>query len=148
MRVSTDRSKAVEHGKGLFSVKLIDGSCGAGQISMLYGWLKPGAQHARHTHDTEELVYVLSGEGEMELDGREFAVRAGDAIRLPKGMLHATRNTHSFNDLVFIAAFSDQIIDAQAWIDVTVDRSPESSLTRFFNRARWLARRIARRLTR
>jgi quercetin dioxygenase-like cupin family protein len=148
MLVSTDRSKAIEHAPGLFSIKLIDGSRGAGQLSMLQGWLKPGAQHARHTHDTEELVYVMSGEGVMELCGREFPVRAGDAVRLPRRTLHATRNTHSTDDLVFIAAFGDQIIDARAWTEGGRIGTPESPMTSFFNRARWVVRRIFRRLMR
>jgi quercetin dioxygenase-like cupin family protein len=144
MLVSSDKLKAVEHAPGLFSIKLIDGSRGAGQLAMLHGWLKPGAQHARHTHDTEELVYVMSGEGTMELRGREFPVRAGDAVRLPPNSLHATRNTHACDDLVFIAAFADQIIDARAWTEGGSRSHPESPWVPLFNRGRWALRRLSR----
>ena len=57
--------------------------------------LLPGKGHDRHDHpDSEEILYVLSGAGEQMLDdGEPFAVRAGDAIHVPAGMFHSTRNT-------------------------------------------------------
>jgi oxalate decarboxylase/phosphoglucose isomerase-like protein (cupin superfamily) len=57
--------------------------------------LQPGKGHDRHNHpDAEEILYVLSGEGEQMLDdGDPFSVRAGDTIYVPTAMFHATRNT-------------------------------------------------------
>jgi oxalate decarboxylase/phosphoglucose isomerase-like protein (cupin superfamily) len=59
--------------------------------------LLPGKGHDRHNHpDAEEVLYVLSGEGQQMLDDggeRWFAVSAGDTIYVPQGMFHATINS-------------------------------------------------------
>lgn len=57
--------------------------------------LQPGRGHDRHNHpESEEILYVLSGEGEQMLDDHEpFAVKPGDTIYVPTGLFHSTRNT-------------------------------------------------------
>ena len=57
--------------------------------------LQPGRGHDRHNHpESEEILYVLSGEGEQMLDdGEAFNVKPGDAIYVPIGVFHSTRNT-------------------------------------------------------
>jgi mannose-6-phosphate isomerase-like protein (cupin superfamily) len=49
---------------------------------------------SRHVHnDCEECIYVLAGEGMTEADSGNYALKAGDAIVIPSGEKHATRNT-------------------------------------------------------
>jgi oxalate decarboxylase/phosphoglucose isomerase-like protein (cupin superfamily) len=57
--------------------------------------LQPGRGHDRHNHpESEEILYVLSGEGEQMLDDRDaFQVKPGDTIYVPTGVFHSTRNT-------------------------------------------------------
>ncbi len=57
--------------------------------------LLPGKGHDRHNHpESEEVLYVLSGEGEqMVADEESFTVRAGDTIYAPTAVFHSTRNT-------------------------------------------------------
>jgi len=57
--------------------------------------LQPGRGHDRHNHpESEEILYVLSGEGEQMLDdGEHFAVKSGDTIYVPTGVFHSTMNT-------------------------------------------------------
>jgi oxalate decarboxylase/phosphoglucose isomerase-like protein (cupin superfamily) len=57
--------------------------------------LQPGRGHDRHNHpESEEILYVLSGEGEQMLDDREvFQVTPGDTVYVPTGVFHSTRNT-------------------------------------------------------
>jgi oxalate decarboxylase/phosphoglucose isomerase-like protein (cupin superfamily) len=57
--------------------------------------LLPGKAHDRHNHpESEEVLYVLSGEGEQMVDdGEPFAVAAGSTIYVPTGVYHSTRNT-------------------------------------------------------
>jgi oxalate decarboxylase/phosphoglucose isomerase-like protein (cupin superfamily) len=57
--------------------------------------LLPGKGHDRHNHpESEEILYVLSGEGEqMVADGEPFPVRAGDVIYVPTAVFHSTLNT-------------------------------------------------------
>ncbi len=59
--------------------------------------LLPGQGHARHNHpESEEILYVLSGEGEqmLEHDGKEewFSVKAGDTIYVETAQFHSTMN--------------------------------------------------------
>jgi oxalate decarboxylase/phosphoglucose isomerase-like protein (cupin superfamily) len=57
--------------------------------------LLPGQGHDRHNHpESEEVLYVLSGEGEQMVDdGEPFPVAAGSTIYVPTGVFHSTRNT-------------------------------------------------------
>lgn len=57
--------------------------------------LLPGKGHDRHNHPhSEEILYVLSGEGMQTLhDGMPFPVKAGDTIYVPTAAYHATMNT-------------------------------------------------------
>jgi oxalate decarboxylase/phosphoglucose isomerase-like protein (cupin superfamily) len=57
--------------------------------------LLPGRGHDRHNHpESEEILYVLSGEGEQMLDdGEPFPVKPGDTIYVPTGVFHSTSNT-------------------------------------------------------
>jgi oxalate decarboxylase/phosphoglucose isomerase-like protein (cupin superfamily) len=57
--------------------------------------LQPGRGHDRHNHpESEEILYVLSGEGEQMLDDLEpFEVKPGDTIYVPTGVFHSTKNT-------------------------------------------------------
>lgn len=57
--------------------------------------LMPGGGHDRHNHpDAEEILYVLSGQGDQMLDdGEPFPVAAGDVIYIPTGVYHSTINS-------------------------------------------------------
>ena len=53
----------------------------------------PGATAPRHSHPGEETAYVLSGAIEYRIDGRpSVTVRAGEALFIPAGAIHAARN--------------------------------------------------------
>lgn len=41
----------------------------------------------------DEFYYILSGSGEMEIDGRRVPVKAGDHIFTPNGVAHGIENT-------------------------------------------------------
>ena len=57
--------------------------------------LLAGKGHERHNHpESEEILYILSGEGEQMVDdGEPFPVRAGDTIYIPTAIYHSTINT-------------------------------------------------------
>ena len=57
--------------------------------------LLPGQGHDRHNHPaSEEVLYVLSGEGVQTLDdGEPFPVKAGETIYVPAAVYHSTLNT-------------------------------------------------------
>ena len=47
----------------------------------------------RHTHPGEEIIYVLAGSLEYQIDGQPTKVyHAGEALTVPAGVIHAVRN--------------------------------------------------------
>lgn len=45
--------------------------------------IAPGAGVPQHRDPTEEYIYVLEGGGEITIDGRKHALRAGSAVFMP-----------------------------------------------------------------
>ncbi|MHC2437448.1 cupin domain-containing protein [Bradyrhizobium sp. USDA 4451] len=55
--------------------------------------IAPGKAFGRHTHPGEEIIYVLAGTLEYDVDGRPPAtLRAGDVLFIPAGAIHAAKN--------------------------------------------------------
>ncbi len=70
--------------------------------SLAEATLPAGASTTRHHHRlSEEIYFLLSGTGEMELDGTRREVRPGDAILIPPGAWHTITAT---SDLRFLCA--------------------------------------------
>jgi oxalate decarboxylase/phosphoglucose isomerase-like protein (cupin superfamily) len=56
--------------------------------------LEPGKGHDLHTHpDSDEILYVVGGEGEQTVAGETREVSAGRMIFVPAGVEHGTHNT-------------------------------------------------------
>ncbi len=53
-------------------------------------WIKAGVKHHFHASHTE-CIYILEGEGLMELGEGEFRVVAGDYVQIPKGTIHSVQ---------------------------------------------------------
>lgn len=58
--------------------------------------LNAGAKVAEHTHEASETLVVLDGAGVVTIDGKKYAVKAGDTIHIPKGVKHAAEATTRF----------------------------------------------------
>jgi quercetin dioxygenase-like cupin family protein len=64
-------------------------------IQVLVGFA-PGASFPRHAHPGEEIVYVVEGALEYQLDGRPpVTVKAGEVLFIPHGTPHAVKNVGS-----------------------------------------------------
>jgi quercetin dioxygenase-like cupin family protein len=57
----------------------------------------PGAAFPRHTHPGEEIVNVLEGTLEYEVDGKPVTLKAGDVLFIPAGTIHAAKNVGNVN---------------------------------------------------
>ena len=57
--------------------------------------IAPGQASPRHTHPGEEIIYVLEGTLEYEIDGKVSRVKAGDVLFVPAGAPHLARNLGS-----------------------------------------------------
>jgi quercetin dioxygenase-like cupin family protein len=56
-----------------------------------------GYTSPRHTHPGEEIVYVIEGTLEYEIDGKSVQVKSGDVLFVPTGAIHAAKNIGSGN---------------------------------------------------
>jgi quercetin dioxygenase-like cupin family protein len=78
---------------------------GANVASLGYSVFTPGTELTLVKHETEEFAYVLSGHGELRLDGEApVAFAAGDGIFIPAGVWHAVLNT-SEEDVAMVFGF-------------------------------------------
>ena len=60
--------------------------------------LAPGVAFPKHSHPGEEIVYVLEGSLEYEVEGKPpVTLRAGDVLFVPAGAVHSAKNVSSGN---------------------------------------------------
>jgi quercetin dioxygenase-like cupin family protein len=60
--------------------------------------LGPGAPLVKHTHPGEEIIYILEGSLEYQVEGQPTRTcTAGDALTVPAGVVHAVHNVGSGN---------------------------------------------------
>ena len=57
-----------------------------------------GAAFGRHTHPGEEIIYVLEGSIEYQVEGKPpVTLKAGEVLFIPAGTIHAAKNVGSGN---------------------------------------------------
>ena len=72
---------------------LVDGErCPGAGMTLGVVEIAPGESNQRHMHDCEEVLYLIAGELEHAIGDEWVRLRAGDAIRIPKGTPHQARN--------------------------------------------------------
>jgi quercetin dioxygenase-like cupin family protein len=55
--------------------------------------IEPGIAFPKHTHPGEEIIYVLKGSLQYEVEGKPPAtLKAGDVLFIPAGTVHAAKN--------------------------------------------------------
>jgi quercetin dioxygenase-like cupin family protein len=60
--------------------------------------IAPGVLAPKHTHFGEEIIYVLEGTLEYELEGKPpVTLKAGDVLFVPNGVPHSAKNTGTVN---------------------------------------------------
>ncbi|HEY3422490.1 MAG TPA: cupin domain-containing protein [Methanocellaceae archaeon] len=62
-------------------------------VSMAEALVEPGRDTEMHRHQlSQEIYYILEGEGEMRLGNEKFNVKRYDAILIPPDTLHCVKN--------------------------------------------------------
>jgi len=60
--------------------------------------IAPGVTAPRHSHPGEEIVYVIEGLLEYELEGKPaVTLKAGEVLFIPAGTIHSAKNVGSGN---------------------------------------------------
>lgn len=81
-----------------------DRSPSAGLVSGV-GEVAPGGVLLRHHHEPEEVYYVVSGWGHIEIDGVRTDIGPGTAVFIPSNAKHALR-CDGAEPLVFVFTFA------------------------------------------
>ena len=59
---------------------------------------EPGAAFGKHSHPGEEVIYVIEGSFEYEVEGKPpVTLKAGDVLFIPAGTIHAAKNAGTTN---------------------------------------------------
>ena len=101
----------LEHVTDTISRKYVGGD--REMIAQIY--LNRGAIVPTHSHESEQLTYVLTGALTFTLDGRDITVRAGELLRIPSWVPHSAE---ALEDTFELDLFSPI---RQDWIDGTDD---------------------------
>ena len=81
----------------------IPNCCMKGMYYIAHAMLQPGMAYEAHAHgDHEEVYYIISGKGEITIDGTVYPYRDGDAIYIEPGATHSIANT-SDEFVIFLA---------------------------------------------
>ena len=78
---------------GSWSRVLLTGDRVASTSALGFSSFAAGTSTAMLSHATEELAYVLTGQGELRLDDDTVPYAAGSALFIPAGVWHAVANT-------------------------------------------------------
>lgn len=91
--VSLDEVPPIELPGGSWSRVLLTGERVGSSSALGFSSFAAGTSTAMLSHATEELAYVLTGQGELRLDGETVPYAAGSALFIPAGVWHVVANT-------------------------------------------------------
>jgi quercetin dioxygenase-like cupin family protein len=67
------------------SRKLITGK----KVMLAHIFLKKGCMVAAHSHESEQMTYILSGSMTLRLPDKEVTLNEGDVLHIPSGVEHS-----------------------------------------------------------
>src|SRR5215510_6955684 len=91
VRMTTTMAQA-QHGTSRIDLQRRDLSAPGRELIQVRVAFDPGYVAPRHTHPGEEIIYVLEGVLEYEIDGRRTTVKAGEVVFVPAETIHSVRN--------------------------------------------------------
>ena len=86
---------AEEHGSATAGRQFVLGAApdvGCESVTQFIGLVPPG-RAPDHFHTYDEVIYILEGEGALEIGGESAPLRAGSCIHLPARLVHCLANT-------------------------------------------------------
>jgi mannose-6-phosphate isomerase-like protein (cupin superfamily) len=97
---------------------------GCRSVTQFIGMIPPG-RAPEHFHRYDEVIYVLAGEGVLEIGGEQAPIRPGTCIHLPRELVHCLVNTGE-GELRVLGVFTPAGSPAEAYYpDGTLAAFPE-----------------------
>ncbi|MBI4473977.1 MAG: cupin domain-containing protein [Acidobacteria bacterium] len=93
----------------LLSRKLVTGE----RMMLAHVILKKGCVVPAHSHENEQLTYILKGALKFDIGGKEIILREGEVLVIPSNVVHAAV---ALEDTLDVDVFSPP---RQDWIDKT-----------------------------
>ncbi len=104
--VTLEDIEPVVLGGGSWSRVLIDRATAASTATTLgYSEFAPQTSTDHMSHDTDELAYIVSGSGLIQLDGGAVRVEPDSACHIPAGVWHSVVNDSRDTALVMVFVF-------------------------------------------
>ena len=76
-------------------------------IQINHGTVKAGYALGGATHEEDEIYYILSGKGKLQLDEKVIEIGPGEVIFIPGGVFHALDNRESDEDMCILTFWRD-----------------------------------------
>ena len=87
----------------------------ADRMMLAHVILKAGCVVPAHSHENEQVTYILKGALKFDLDGKEVIVREGEVLHIPSHVMHGAE---ALEDTLDLDVFSPI---RQDWLDKTDD---------------------------
>jgi oxalate decarboxylase/phosphoglucose isomerase-like protein (cupin superfamily) len=104
----------IHEGKGKGNIKVFQFDGAPFPAHFIIYDLPPGASEGVHAHflddrneqgSFDEYYYIISGQGQMEIDGEVVAIAKGDHMHTPLEVAHGVENTHPTENLRVFLTF-------------------------------------------
>ena len=102
--------QAAERGGIWWKTLISSGLTPSASLALGVARVPPGAALEPHRHDQTEVYFVLTGAGELTVDGRTRRVQAGTAVYIPGGAVHSIACSGS-DELCFAYVFGADSTD-------------------------------------
>ena len=76
-------------------------------IQINHGTVKAGYALGSGVHEEDEIYYILSGKGKLQLDDKIVDIAGGQVIFIPAGCFHALDNRESDEDMCILTFWRD-----------------------------------------
>ena len=96
--LAPDVAKAQQVGTKRTDLQRHDLSIPGREVIQVVVELAPGVTAPAHTHPGEEIIYVLEGLWEYQVEGKPpVTLKAGEVLFIPAGTIHSAKNVGSSN---------------------------------------------------
>jgi mannose-6-phosphate isomerase-like protein (cupin superfamily) len=109
LQVDVNRVKPLIFGKEYESRMILDHVITGRDdvIQINHGTVKAGYALGGATHDEDEIYYILSGHGKLQLDEKIVDIAPNQVIFIPAGCFHALDNRDSDEDMCILTFWRD-----------------------------------------
>ncbi len=102
-----------EHLSESLSRKIITGD----RTMIAHIFLKKGCVVPAHSHDNEQMTYIISGSLRFTVNGRQILLKAGDVMHIPSKVVHAAVAVEDTLDMdVFTPPRQDWLDNTDAYL--------------------------------